>query len=100
MSHIAAALGLGALASSFLFGFVDADVRGEGEKTAFDVGKLRLQFFFRRVDDDLSALAKNKLLSLEKAPEIALVDLADIDFVDLPLIEENDLVDRILCHDA
>src|SRR5690606_23818688 len=95
-----AAPGIADLAAALLLHLVDADHGVERNETALDPGELGLELFLGGVDDHLGALAKDEFLGLEKAPEIALVHVAGVDLENLALIEEDDLVDRILCHDA
>src|SRR5690606_36278303 len=62
-------------------------------KGTLHVGKLVVQAFLGRVYHHLGAFAEQELLHLDKAIEVALVDLAGIDLVDLSLVQEDDFVD-------
>src|SRR5699024_9237857 len=73
----------GDLADPFLFHLVDADNRMHGNEGTLYTGKLVFQFLFGRIDHHLGALTKQKLFDFDEAIQVALINLADIDLVDL-----------------
>lgn len=64
-------------------------------EAAHDTFELRLEFFLTGIDDDLSPFTEDELFHFQKPPQIALIDLPGVHFVNLALVEKDDFVDRI-----
>lgn len=94
--HDIAALHFRDFAGALLFHLIDAHDRVHGEKSGFDAGKFRLELFLRRVDDNRAALIKDQMADLHEAEQCAVCDMARVNLVNLPLVQENDLVNLLI----
>src|SRR5690606_41662536 len=74
--HVAATLRLADLGLTDTLHLVDAHYGVQRDEAAVDAFELVLELFLARVDQHLRTLAKHQLLDLEKAPQLALEDLA------------------------
>lgn len=92
------AIALGNPGCALFFDFVNSDNRLQGNIASLDPRKFVLELFFARIDQYLRPFAEHQFLNLDKAPHVALVDLAGEHLVDLSAIVENDLVDGLRCH--
>lgn len=97
---IRAALHFGHAHRPFFFHFIDADNGVQGYKAAFDVSKLGLQFFFTGIDDHRGFLPEDVIFDLDKTVQVALENLSGVQFVNLALVDKNNLVEGLFGHAA
>src|SRR5690606_5434348 len=98
LGYLVAPLEFADLGRTLFFHLIDAHDGMHGNIRALHARELGLQPFFRRIDQQLSALAKDKLFNLDKTIHLALVYRPGEDLVDLALIKENDFVSGFNCH--
>ncbi|MCY1441916.1 hypothetical protein D9M71_582550 [compost metagenome] len=67
--------------------------RHEAADHPFELG---LELLLAGIDHHLGALAEDEFLDFQEAPQIALVDLLGVHLVHLALVQEDNLVDRVL----
>jgi hypothetical protein len=63
-----------------------------------DAGKLCFDPFLRWIDDDRAAFAEYQLFHFDETEQGAMANIVGIDFIHLPLADEDDFVDSFGCH--
>ncbi len=76
--------------NALLLHFINTNDGLDRNEAAFDAGKLTFKLFFAGINHHLTALAEHKVFYLDEAVEVTLVHLADVDFIDLALIQKGD----------
>jgi hypothetical protein len=71
----------------------------EGDVTPGDPAEFILELLFRRVDQEGTLFAEEKLLDLHKSVDISLLYGSGIDLVDLALVGKDHLVEFSGSHD-
>src|SRR3970040_2385511 len=93
-----ATLGVSHLAHALLLDLVDAQDRMHRQVRPLHARELGLYFFFRGIDDDRRARAEHELLDLDESEQRAVAHAPRVHLVDLALVQEEHLVDRLGGH--
>src|SRR5690606_2917535 len=86
------------LADALLLDLVDAQNGVQREIGPLHAFELALDTLLGRIDDDRGAGAEHELLDFDETEERAVADASSVDLVNLALVQEQDLVNRLRRH--
>src|SRR5690606_32431095 len=83
---------------TFFFDFINTHNRMHGYIRTLHACKFIFEPLLSRIDQQLAALAKNKLFYFNKSIHFALINCTSEDFVDLSLVKENHFINGFNSH--